>query len=113
MTTIHATETVLSRVLQAHGETCGCEGACGKGHRGGRCGMPNQIGKPKLTAAPYPPRSTDAENIAAPLDQLRPWCGPCWRQAMERAQQAAAEARRQELEAAQLDLFDLAGGTVA
>ncbi|MFJ3914394.1 hypothetical protein [Streptomyces vinaceus] len=84
---------------------CGCEGACGKNHAGGRCGK--QGGQPKLTAAPYPPRSTDAENIAAPLEQLRPWCGPCWRQATERVQQGAAEARRQELEEAQLGLFDI------
>ncbi|MFI9186810.1 hypothetical protein ACIGXG_31845 [Streptomyces goshikiensis] len=109
MTSIHATETVLSRVLQAHGDTCGCEGACGKGHPGGRCGKRN----PRLTAAPYPPRSTDAENIAAPLEQLRPWCGPCWQQAVERVQQAAAESRREALEAAQLDLFDLTGGAAA
>ncbi|MEU6946618.1 hypothetical protein ABZ957_15520 [Streptomyces sp. NPDC046316] len=113
MTAIPAVETVLSLVLQAHGATCGCEGACGKDHSGDRCGKANQLGKPKLTAAPYPPRSTDAENIAAPLEQLRPWCGPCWRKATERVQQDAAEARRQELEAAQLDLFDLPGGAAA
>lgn len=113
MTEFQAAETVLSRVLQAHGQACGCEGACGKDHAGGRCGEPNRTGKPKLTAAPYPPRSTDAENIAAPLEQLRPWCGPCWRQATKRVQQDVAEARRQDLEAAQLDLFDLAGGAAA
>ncbi|MEU8529534.1 hypothetical protein AB0C77_28690 [Streptomyces sp. NPDC048629] len=108
-----AVETVLSLVLKANGGTCGCEGICGKEHPQGRCGKPNQFGKPKLIAAPYPPRSTDVENVAAAVEELRPWCGPCWRQAVQQTQQRVAAVRRKELEEAQLGLFDVEGPDAA
>lgn len=106
MTTRPTPENVLATVLVAHGRYCGCEGACGKEHGGGKCRAGTH--KPvELHAAPYPPYPTDIGNVTVPASELRPWCGPCWRQALNRARDRAAELRRIELEEAQLGLFDL------
>ncbi|MFD7576112.1 hypothetical protein ACFV6U_37265 [Streptomyces sp. NPDC059810] len=101
------TTTVLDTVLKAHGAQCGCTGACGKEHAHGRCGRLDEYGKPPLHAAPYPPYTTDAENAAAPLDELRPWCGPCWNRATTRERDRRADRRRRELDEAQIALFDV------
>ncbi|MGO4636377.1 hypothetical protein AB4225_36575 [Streptomyces sp. 2RAF24] len=102
------TQTVLAAVLKAHGEHCGCEGACGSAHGAvGRCGKGPWDGDRALHAAPYPPRTTDVENASVPAAELRPWCGPCWNRALKAARERAAEARRIELDQAQTALFDL------
>lgn len=99
--------TVLATVLRAHGEYCGCAGACGKEHSGRKC-MAGITGKPvRLTAAPYPPYATDGQNAAAPQGELRPWCGPCWKRALEIERERVADQRRRELEEGQLGLFDI------
>lgn len=61
-----------------------------------------------LIAAPNPVYATDRENVLAPVDELRPWCGPCWKKARKRATEDAAERQRVELEEAQGALFDTA-----
>ncbi|MFF5938987.1 hypothetical protein [Streptomyces sp. NPDC012508] len=100
--------TVLGAVLEACGAWCGCEGACGRTHKGGVCAY----GKGRLSAlhaAPYPPRVTDVENAAASAAELRPWCSACWSRAHRLECERAAEARRIALAGAQLALFDPAG----
>ncbi|MFJ7258223.1 hypothetical protein ACIQWV_38295 [Streptomyces sp. NPDC098085] len=70
-------------------------------------------GTPKepLIAAPYPLPFTEHETAAAPVEALRPWCAPCWREAKKRTKEAAAELRRQQLREAQTALpMDLFGG---
>lgn len=97
--------TLLAAVLAAHGTYCGCTGACGRDHLGGMCRA--GIDKPvRLHAAPYPPPLTDRESVTAPVSALRPWCGQCWRKALTRERETAAERRRIELAEAQLLLFD-------
>ncbi|WP_330335770.1 hypothetical protein OHS33_39690 (plasmid) [Streptomyces sp. NBC_00536] len=115
MTTNAATETVLTRVLKAHGDTCACEGVCGGKHAGRRCGSRqlNRHGRTGLTAAPYPPHTTDMANAAAPLSELRPWCPPCLKGALEIQRDRVADQRHRELEESQLDLFDIDKGAAA
>ncbi|MYV70397.1 hypothetical protein GT043_31550 [Streptomyces sp. SID2131] len=107
MTTL-ARPTILAAVLAAYGPACACAGACGKEHASRQClaGADKPVA---LHAAPYPPHATETANAAAPLGELRPWCGPCWTRALKREREAAAERRRLELDQAQLVLFDPAG----
>lgn len=105
--------TVLAAVLRAHGAYCGCTGACGKEHTGRKC-MAGATGKPiRLTAAPHPPYATDGQNAAAPASELRPWCGPCWKRALELERERVADRRRRELEEGQISLFDVVQGATA
>lgn len=99
--------TMLAKVLAEHGQECGCEGACGKDHAGGRCRRPQQYGKPPLHAAPYPPYPSDVENAAAPRTELRPWCGPCWAPAIKRERDRRAHLRQRELDTSQIELFEV------
>ncbi|RZD62894.1 hypothetical protein C0Q58_14210 [Streptomyces albidoflavus] len=102
----HTASTVLQAVLDRHGAHCACRGACGKTHgRDGVCRRPEQFGRPPLSAGPYPPRPTDRQNIAVPAADLVPWCGPCWRRALDTVRAAAAAERRARLEALQEGLF--------
>ncbi|GAA3126712.1 hypothetical protein GCM10020254_87630 [Streptomyces goshikiensis] len=57
--------------------------------------------------------TTDVANAAAPPSELRPWCGPCWKQALEHERARVADQNRRELEAGQLGLFDLDRGAAA
>ena len=107
MMSTKTTTTVLDTVLKAHGARCGCAGACGKDHAGGTCGRRNEYGKPPLHAAPYPPRVTEVANAAAPHDELRPWCGPCWNKAVALKNARLADVCRRELDEAQTALFDI------
>lgn len=108
-----APTTVLAQVLQEHGATCACEGACGVEHVTGEC-RERRSHKVELIAAPYPLPLTEHETASAPAASLVPWCVPCWRKAKKRNLQLAAELRRQELNEAQtalpMDLFAAGGG---
>ncbi|MFJ7271957.1 hypothetical protein ACIQV3_35875 [Streptomyces sp. NPDC099050] len=96
------------KVLAEQGAHCGCQGACGKDHSGTcRAGA---TGKPvRLITAPYPPHPSDAANAAAPPDTYRPWCGPCWGNALIAAREALADTNEKRMTAAQILLFDLPG----
>ncbi|MEW1723868.1 hypothetical protein [Streptomyces sp. NPDC093109] len=103
------TSNVLSAVLAAHGRRCGCEGACGTEHTGRIClAWPGGAVK-ELLAAPALPYATDTQNAAAPVEELRPWCWPCWRKAVARERDRVANQRRRELDEAQISLFDISG----
>ncbi|MFE2314160.1 hypothetical protein ACFXC8_13355 [Streptomyces sp. NPDC059441] len=98
---------VLTAVLEAHGKTCACRGTCGTEHSGLRCDATHSgKGKP-LLAAPQYPNASDTQNAAAPFEDLRPWCWKCWRDALNRERERAADMRRRELEEGQVSLFDV------
>lgn len=101
--------TLLDVVLDRCGRRCGCEGDCGRTHPAGTCGS----SRTPLTAAPYPARATDAQNASVPPNELRPWCGPCWNHAQDRAREHAAAASRQQMHKSQRPLFDLTSGSAA
>lgn len=109
--TAAAAVTVLQQVLSTHGLLCMCAGGCGIEHASRECGAHGTEKSPML-AAPYPLPLTEHETAAAPVESLRPWCGTCWRRARKRNTELAAELRRQELDEAQMPLFDVesAGG---
>ncbi|NUW04312.1 hypothetical protein [Streptomyces sp. CAI 127] len=98
--------TVLEQVLRKHGQLCVCAGACGVEHTSGKC-LAHGTEKQPMLAAPYPLPLTEHETASAPVSELRPWCPPCWRKARKRNVEAQAELRRQELDEAQLGLFDV------
>lgn len=105
-------ETVLDRVLRTYGVLCKCRGACGMTHRciGGACESQGS-GREPLIVAPVLVPATEHEAAAVPVEELRPWCVPCWRKARKRAAEMAAERRRQELAEAQTALpVELFGG---
>ncbi|MEU6965057.1 hypothetical protein [Streptomyces chrestomyceticus] len=102
------TTTVLTAVLQAHAGRCACPGTCGKEHPGKQCGATHSGEDQPLLAAPQTPHATDAQNAAAPVETLRPWCWTCWRQALAAVRTRAAEQRRQQMEEMQIGLFDVA-----
>ncbi|MEU2346970.1 hypothetical protein ABZ745_35095 [Streptomyces sp. NPDC013082] len=106
-----ARRTVLAVVLERDGAECRCAGGCGVEHAGRRCGA-EPTERAALIVAPYPLPLTEHETAAAPVSELRPWCGTCWRRARKRNTELAAELRRQELDEAQMPLFDVesAGG---
>ncbi|MGN9763033.1 hypothetical protein [Streptomyces sp. SD31] len=104
---------VLTAVLEAHGAKCACRGGCGTEHSGRQCAATNSgKGKP-LLAAPQYPNASDTQNAAAPLEDLRPWCWKCWRDALERERERAADQRRRELEEGQVSLFGADWGSAA
>lgn len=105
-----ASRTVLDVVLERDGAECRCAGGCGVEHAGRRCGA-EPTAKAALIAAPYPLPFTEHETAAAAVETLRPWCGTCWRRAKKRNAELAAELRRQELDEAQLGLFDIEPAT--
>ncbi|MFJ3465809.1 hypothetical protein [Achromobacter spanius] len=84
-----ARRTVLAVVLERDGAECRCAGGCGVEHAGRRCGA-EPTEKAALIVAPYPLPLTEHETAAAPVSELR----------------------RQELDEAQMPLFDVesAGG---
>ncbi|MFJ6239522.1 hypothetical protein ACIQH0_36180 [Streptomyces griseus] len=98
--------TVLEQVLRAHGLLCVCAGACGTEHPSRECGGHGTEKSPML-AAPYPLPLTEHETASAPVAELRPWCPTCWRKTRKRNAELRAELRRQELNEAQLGLFDV------
>ncbi|WP_327332885.1 hypothetical protein [Streptomyces anulatus] len=108
-------DNLLAAVLETHGGHCACRGACGKTHTGksGQCyAMGSDTNKP-LLAAPQTPYATDVQNAAAPLEELRPWCWPCWRAALAAEQVRADERRTQDLAAMQIGLFDVGADAAA
>lgn len=100
---------VLKTVLDSHGEHCTCRGACGKKHTGDaeQCNAASSGKNKPLMAAPQTPHATDVQNAAAPLEELRPWCWPCWRDALAAERARANEQRTQALEEMQIGLFDI------
>ncbi|MGV0101239.1 hypothetical protein [Streptomyces californicus] len=102
--------TVLQQVLLKHGQLCVCAGNCGSEHPSRECGAHGTEKAPVLVA-PYPLPLTEHETASAPVSELRPWCPPCWRKARKRNTELAAELRRQALDEAQLDLFDVEAAT--
>ncbi|MGW3253542.1 hypothetical protein ACWDCX_23650 [Streptomyces fungicidicus] len=100
---------VLTAVLETHGGRCACNGACGKTHTGDgeRCNAASSGKNKPLLAAPKAPHATDVQNAAAPLEELRPWCWPCWRDALAAERARANDQRGQELMKAQMGLFDI------
>ncbi|WP_336052128.1 hypothetical protein [Streptomyces sp. CA2R101] len=105
--------TVLAAVLRTHGAYCGCTGACGTEHASKLCGaQPSSTERP-LLAAPKHPYASDHENAEVPVDELRPWCWNCWKNARDRERARIADQLRREMEAGQLDLFDVEQGAVA
>ncbi|MFD7720739.1 hypothetical protein [Streptomyces sp. NPDC059814] len=101
-----ATRSVLAVVLERDGEYCRCAGGCGVEHGGRRCNAEPTPRQP-LVVAPCPLPLTEHEAAAAPVESLHPWCGPCWRRAKKCNTELAALLRRQELDEAQLGLFDV------
>ncbi|NYE44841.1 hypothetical protein [Streptomyces fulvorobeus] len=102
--------TVLEQVLREHRRSCVCGGGCGSEHAGGKCESEGTVKVPLITA-PHPLPLTEHETASAPVSELRPWCGPCWRKARTRNAERAAELRRQRLDEAQTSLpGDLFGG---
>ncbi|MFE1075159.1 hypothetical protein ACFW5W_28570 [Streptomyces sp. NPDC058783] len=109
-------DNVLVAVLDAHGGHCACCGACGKTHTGGdgkQCHAASSGKNKPLLAAPRAPHATDVQNAAAPLEELRPWCWPCWRDALAAERARADDRRDQELMDAQMGLFDIGTDTAA
>ncbi|MFF4173628.1 hypothetical protein [Streptomyces sp. NPDC001744] len=106
---------VLTTVLDQHGGRCGCRGACGKTHTGDgeQCNATSSGKNKPLLAAPHTPHATDVQNAATPLAELRPWCWPCWRDALAAERARANEQRGQELMEAQIGLFDIGADTAA
>lgn len=106
---------VLTAVLETHGGHCACNGACGKKHTGDseRCNATSSGKNKPLLAAPRTPHATDLQNAAAPLEELRPWCWPCWRDALAAERERVGEQRRQQLEEAQIGLFAMDEETAA
>jgi len=102
-------DNVLAAVLETHGGRCACGGACGKQHTGdGQLCQVTHSGKNKpLLAAPRTPHATDVQNAAAPVEELRPWCWPCWRDALAAERARTNEQRSQELAEMQIGLFDV------
>ncbi|MFJ8896757.1 hypothetical protein ACIRCZ_19400 [Leifsonia sp. NPDC102414] len=104
-------ENVLLAVLEQHGERCACHGACGDGKRhpgdGEQCKATSSGKNKPLLAAPRNPHATDVQNAAAPLEDLRPWCWPCWRDAFAAERARANDQRGQELMEMQIGLFDV------
>ncbi|WP_152626620.1 hypothetical protein [Streptacidiphilus carbonis] len=105
--------TILTTVLEAHGGYCTCGGACGRQHtgEGGRCSAETSGKNKPLLAAPRTPHATDAQNAATPVENLRPWCWPCWRDALGAERVRTDEQRSMELAQMQIGLFDLAADT--
>ncbi|MEV6672895.1 hypothetical protein [Streptomyces sp. NPDC051162] len=97
-------ETVLAAVLAAHGPRCQRAGACGRTHPAGTCGI-QPFGR--IIAAPSTPYPTDHENVGAPADDLRPWCGPCWSHALALTRNQRAQTLQRILAENQLGLFEL------
>ncbi|MGW4254150.1 hypothetical protein [Streptomyces californicus] len=102
--------TVLEQVLRTHGQLCVCQGGCGTEHSGKQCSAHGTEKAPVLVA-PYPLPLTEHEAASAPVSELRPWCPPCWRKTRKRGAEIRAELRRQELDEAQLGLFDVAAAS--
>ncbi|MFF3958834.1 hypothetical protein ACFYY1_37365 [Streptomyces sp. NPDC001890] len=102
-------DNVLTAVLDLYGGHCACRGACGKTHTGDgeQCNATNSGKNKPLLAAPQAPHATDVQNAAAPPEELRPWCWPCWRDALAAERARAADQRSQELMDAQIGLFDI------
>ncbi|MFI2764857.1 hypothetical protein ACH5A3_39510 [Streptomyces echinatus] len=100
---------VLTTVLEQHGGRCACNGACGKTHTGDgeRCNAASSGKNKPLLAAPRTPHATDVQNAAAPLEELRPWCWPCWRDALAAERARANDQRGQELMDMQIGLFEV------
>ncbi|WP_031058635.1 hypothetical protein [Streptomyces sp. NRRL F-5702] len=105
-TTAVAALTVLEQVLRTHGQLCVCAGNCGMEHASKECGGHGTEKAPML-AAPYPLPLTEHETASAPVSELRPWCPPCWRRARKHNAEIRQELRRQELDEAQMPLFDI------
>ncbi|MFI7329647.1 hypothetical protein ACIBQ3_34040 [Streptomyces rubiginosohelvolus] len=101
--------TVLEQVIKSHGYSCCCAGGCGGEHPGHQCRAGAEKGT--MLAAPHPLPLTEHEAASAPVSELRPWCPPCWRKACKRNAEIRAELRRQELDEAQLALFDVEAAT--
>ncbi|MFI0901852.1 hypothetical protein [Streptomyces sp. NPDC020983] len=102
-------DNILATVLATHGAHCACAGACGKQHTGDgeRCHVTHSGKNKPLLAAPRTPHATDVQNAAAPVGELRPWCWPCWRDALAAERARTTEQRAQELAEMQIDLFDV------
>lgn len=107
--TVKRPGNVLTAVLEMHGGRCACRGACGRKHTGGgeRCNAPNSGKNKPLLAAPQTPHATDVQNAAAPLEELCPWCWPCWRDALAAERARVNDQRTQELAEMQIGLFDV------
>ncbi|MFF8293632.1 hypothetical protein ACF068_31110 [Streptomyces sp. NPDC016309] len=108
-------DNVLVLVLEARGGRCACRGACGKTHTGDddRCNAANSGRNKPLLAAPQIPHASDVQNAAAPLEELRPWCWPCWRDALAVERARVNEQRSQQLAEMQIGLFDVDANTAA
>ncbi|TRV71769.1 hypothetical protein FKN01_31280 [Streptomyces sp. 130] len=96
--------TVLAVVLERDGARCWCTGGCGTEPKGSSCAAELSYGV-ELIAAPIPLPLTEHEAAAVRVEDLHPWCVPCWNRARRRNTAAAAEARRRELAEAQMELF--------
>lgn len=100
-------DNVLAAVLDTHGAHCACAGTCGKQHTGDgeQCHAAHSGKNKPLLAAPAAPHATDVQNAAAPIEELRPWCWPCWRDALAAERARTNEQRSQELAEMQIGLF--------
>ncbi|MFF3127788.1 hypothetical protein ACFVRD_37090 [Streptomyces sp. NPDC057908] len=108
-------DNVLAAVLETHGGHCACHGACGETHTGDgeQCHAMHSGKNKSLLAAPRIPHATDVQNAATPIEDLRPWCWPCWRDALAAERARTSEQRSQELADMQIGLFDVDHDTAA